>query len=351
MPTKLTTKVSTVDREIFEKLTLPEFKPTDYDDNDPRLSTKPGQASAHRALTTAPGLKEWIQRDGHFPGPYPSPIELRGAIIHCYGTISAHNNNTRPFTSTVVSSFEATLHAQDPPCAIPSLIGLPIWMRTYKGDPNQPENDRANPLATYLHVIGPSPSDADSDDDFGFTAKTVLDSAVVVRMDEKQLLPQHLEALCFFCKHVYDQVFSPPPSDGEDSEGVPNHNARAPLSDAENGTARARLEVQKRHLFRRLARRGRFETFYQDFCRRRERVEGVRWKGLPSPYAGEELEGGGAQSVEDVNAEDGREGRRSSGRVVRRTEKALDGAEGSSSVEARGRTRKRPFEGEGEEGG
>lgn len=322
MPITLTTKVTNVAREPFEKLRLPSFEQTEYNDHDPCYSTRAGQDSSHRTLTMPPGLNEWHHRDKRLMGPYPNIIEVKGAIIYCQGIIE--KNNARSFASTTIAGIEATLHAQDPPCPIPSLIGLPIWMRTHKHDP---AINRANPMATWLHIIG----DLDAEG-FGFAAKSVLDSAVVMRKDGKELIPRHLEVLCFFCKHVLEEVF-------EDEAG------KVGLSD--DPYVRG---VQEK-TFQKLACRKGFLEFYDSYCLERG-AEDARWRNLPSPYDMDDLDDGASfctegirQSVETfTSVMPWATGRRTSGRITRSTQKVLESAESSSPMvrdEVSGRARKR----------
>lgn len=309
MPTILKTKVTNVPKEPFEELRLPRFNQTDYNDDDPRYSTNVGQDSSHRTLTMPPGLHEWLYK-GNLKGPYPDTTEIIGAIIYCQGAME--KNKTKPFASTVVPGIEATLHAGDLPCSIPSLIDLPIWMRTYKHDPSI---NRANPLATWLQIIGDLEADG-----FGFAAKIVLDSAVVLRKDGRELLPRHLEALCFFCKYVVEEVLG----------GYVGH-----VGLSENPYTQ---EMQKK-TFRRLACRKGFLDFYNSYCLEKA-VRDERWRDLPSPYEMRELEGEAKSPADGIeqsreNPDGIREdstGRRTSGRVTRSSLKALDGAESSSPV-------------------
>ncbi len=321
MPTILKTKVTNVPREPFEELRLPRFNETDYNDDDPRYSINSVQDSSHRTLTMPPGLHEWLYKR-NLKGPYPDTTEIKGAIIYCQGAME--KNKTKPFASTVVPGIEAILHANDLPCSIPSTIDLPIWMRTYKHDPS---NNRANPLATWLQIIGDLEADG-----FGFAAKTVLDSAVVMRKDGRELLPRHLEALCFFCKNVVEEVLG----------GDVGH-----VGLSENPYTR---EMQKK-TFRKLACRKGFLEFYHSYCLEKA-VRDERWRSLPSPYEMRELEGEATSPADGI--EQNREnpvlmredstGRRTSGRITRSSLKARDSAESSSPVareEGRGTVRKR----------
>jgi len=322
MPTILKTKVTNVPQEPFEELRLPDFHETEHNTDDPRYLTKAGQDSSHRTLTMPPGLKEWLYK-GNLKDSYPDTTEIKGAIIYCQGAME--KNKIQPFASTTVPGIEATLHAQDMPCSIPSLIDLPVWMRTYKHDPTI---NRTNSIATWLQIIG----DLDAEG-FGFTAKTVLDSAVVMREDGKELLPRHLEALCFFCKHVFEEVLK-------------SNVGHAGLS------KNPRTQQLQKKTFRKLACRKGFLEFYERYCSEKS-IQDERWKNLPSPYENEELGSNIEQSIETPkSATEESSGRRSSGRVTRSTLKAMDSAESCSPgvrEEVGGRVRKRRYSSEGEE--
>jgi len=332
MPTILKTKVTNEPGESFEELRLPDFIETEHNDEDPRYSTRAGQDSSHRTLTLPPGLKEWDHRFDIFKGSYPNTTEIRGAIIYCQGAME--KNKIKPFASTTIPGIEATLHAQDSLCSIPSVIGLPVWMRTYQHDPTI---NRVNSIATWLHIIG----DLDAKG-FGFAAKTVLDSAVVMRKDGRELSPRHLEVLCFFCKHVFEEVLE---------EDVGNVGlSEDPYTQ----------EIQKK-TFRNLACRKGFLDFYKNYCLEKG-AHDERWRNLPPPYSTDEFGSqatspvdGIEQSIENSkSATEESTSRRTSGRITRSTQKALDGAESSSPVareEARGSARKRRHSTEEELGG
>jgi len=247
-------------KHIFDPLMLPHFCPPSFEDDDlfyeyddPPQGNSGGEDSSHRT-TTNPEL------GGTLNNIHAIPNNLKGAIIHCEGD----RESPQVFEPISISSMEGAFHAQDEPCSVPSVIGLPIWMRPHNHDPHI---DRANSAATWLRVVG----DLDAKQ-FGFVTKRWEDSAVVMRVDGRTLLPQHLEALCWFCRFVFGEV-------------VGNHQVGSYGLSEVAGVK----EMQKR-TFRKLVSPRGFLDFYEEY-RLRKAVEDKRWCSLPSPYDHDLLEG------------------------------------------------------------
>ena len=314
VPIVQTITVSKVPQHKFERLTLPRFHATLNGDDDPPYRNRGGEDSSHMTLSGPPGLDE------KHPPIRTSINEVKAAIIHCEGAME--NGQPRRFEPITIPAMEAAFHADDQPCSVPSIIGLPIWMRPYQ---HNPAINRANPGATWLHVIGDLNARG-----FGFVSKTWLDSAVVARVDGRDLFPQHLEVLSFFCKHVFEEV-------------IGKKVGRAGLSrDAET------REMQKKR-FRHLASRKGFLDFYEKYCNEKAE-EDENWRDLPYPFDDDDL-GEYGQGHMHSRAMGNREilGEsmpRRSGRQTRVTPKAVKKLGPSTSEtedEARGRSRKRPF--------
>lgn len=228
---------------------LPKFQPTPYNGDEPPHSNRGGEDSSHLTLTDLPGFNP---RD---PGTSRITLDINCAVIYCEGAM--REGRSRRFAPTNISSAEAAFHIGDQPCSIPSMINLPLWMRTYRHDPTI--YNRENTVATWLHVIG----DLDAEG-FGFATKKWLDNAVVVRVDGKDLLPQHLEALSFFCRHVFEEVI------GE------NFGCNG-LSD------NAVMRKMQKATFRKLVSKTGFMEFYERYCSEKAMLD-EHWRRLPSPY-------------------------------------------------------------------
>lgn len=312
IPTVSMENVTKTPKPIFEKLALPKFRQTSYDDDDPRHGNRVGQDSSHLTITGPSGLSVPLRSSC-------TPMaEIKGAVIYCDGAIE--RGKPRKFVPMSISPLEAAFHAHDQPCSIPSMIGLPIWMRPYHHDPTI---NRSNSVATWLHIIG----DLDAEG-FGFATKTWLDSAVVMRTDSRNLLPQHLEALAFFCKHVFEEVIG----DEVGSAGLSN-NA---------GTR----EVQKK-TFRKLASRKGFLQYYETYCLEKAVLDKF-WRDLPSPFDNELLDG--ERQMKDTTTADqeatGGSAPRRSGRPTRiplRVSNVSLTTTSPTEEEVRGRSRKRRF--------
>ena len=163
----------------------------------------------------------------------------------------------RRFEPYRISNFEAVFHAGDQPCSIPLMIDLPVWMR-YIGD-QFPEYHRENTVATWLNVIADL-----NDEGFGFARKQWLDNVLVARADGKDLLPQHLEVLSYFCRHVFYEV-------------VGENLGLVGLS--EDPGIRKIQQVT----FRKLVSRKSFMEYYETYCSERAAMD-EQWRRLPSPY-------------------------------------------------------------------
>ena len=104
-------------------------------------------------------------------------------------------------------------------------------------------------------------------DDPGFgTSPSQIGSKVVMRKDGVNLIPQHLEALCYFCLYVL-----------QESCGV-------------NGTLSSRLHKREKQerMFKKMATMRGFEEFWEEY-RKERALRDERWKVLPSPYDSRKL--------------------------------------------------------------
>ena len=313
--------VSKTPLQAFLKLSLPQIRQFHHDDL-PNKNME-GQDSSHRTLTHFPNDDVDLEENENSP-----PLTTMGAaIIYCDGAMD--QGKPARFASTVISPLEMAFLGTDQPCDIPTLIGLPIWMRPYHHDPTI---DRTNVIATWLHVLG----DIEDEEGFGLAARTWQDSALVVRMDGKTLLPQHLEVLSFFCRHVFEQVIG---------EGF----GEVGLSDDKETR-----EIQVRN-FKKIVTQSGFMAYYQNYCATKSAVD-IRWRNLPSPFDSRtsinecahlinDYQLSKMQAIKDEEMEEAaprRSGRqpRISSRVLETSMDFIYGFEDEAS-QARGRTKKR----------
>lgn len=96
------------------------------------------------------------------------------------------------------------IHLESEPCDIPRLVRIPIKMYRYtrKSDQPAPRNEAASSLHRSADVNSKT---------WGFPSQrwtSTVASVLVVRCDGKDLLTEHLDALCFFCEHHFADIFS-----------------------------------------------------------------------------------------------------------------------------------------------
>ncbi|KAL6717267.1 hypothetical protein ACLMJK_005182 [Lecanora helva] len=258
---------------IFEELTLPRMAGTLRDSNDPSHNYTGGGSSSYQINTNPPEPALHITRS-------PAPVTyIKGVIIHSDGVLSKETPHR--FAPIIVSSIDFIFHTNDTPCSIPSLIGLPIWMRY---DHHDPATDTFNPFATWLHIIGATDSES-----FGFVKKMWHGSAVVVRTDGKSLLPGHLEVLVSFCKDLFQKVL------GDDLGSVG-------LSED------AGVREKQVKTFHKLASPRTFLHYFMSYCSKRA-VADQLWRDLPLPYDQEYLDSMKLKSEYGHNEEPRRSGR------------------------------------------
>ena len=235
-----------VPEDTFHKLTPPELPRTSRSERA-QYNTIGGEDPSHNTLTR-------LQPGGMVDILHSIPMNLQGVVIYCEG--AKDEDHPRLFAPISISRMEAAYHPPDHPYSIPSLIGLPIWMRPHNHDPTI---DRSNPVATWLLAVG-NPEDLD----FGRVEKKWLDSAVVMRRDGEALLPQHLEVLCFYCKFVFEEVL------GKETKEEPGL--------AEDPELR---QMQVRTFWKLVSRRG-FMGYYEKY-RSKKSTYDDEWRALPSP--------------------------------------------------------------------
>lgn len=105
---------------------------------------------------------------------------------------------------------------REPVTSISKLIGLPIKVKRCPPDKSLlgKEYKRSNQAATFLH-LNANPKDQS----WGWASmdwQEPAGSVIVVRDDGKKLLPQHMDALCHFCRFIMQPIF-------EDSIGCGMH--------------------------------------------------------------------------------------------------------------------------------
>ena len=183
------------------------------------------------------------------------PTEIMGTIIHCPGALSTLK--VPQFYPLAILSLEALFHIEDRQPHIPALVGLPLWMRQHhKNDSTDQENEMVRQLWICANF-----------DDPGFgTSPSQIGSKVVMRKDGMNLIPQHLEALCHFCRYVLQES----------------------CGDAGTLSSKPRKCNRQKKMFKKMATMRGFEEFWREYCVERASHD-ERWKDLPGPYDSRKL--------------------------------------------------------------
>lgn len=189
--------------------------------------------------------------------------EVLGVRINCCGDRKSGRAQFEPIKVLITDPVWT-----EPIPGISKLVGLPIRVRRIPSEVGaankskrrkKPTFDEANQAATFLHMnVNPNAKDWGWASPFEWQMPT--GSVVVVHANKKDLLPQHVEALCHLCQYVMQPVF-------EDSIGAGLH--------PEN-------PIPKRDVLRRLTPRE-FELFYSGFTSwKRDNDPKYREVNLPS---------------------------------------------------------------------
>ena len=201
------------------------------------------------------------------------PTEVMGTIIHCPGALSTLK--VSQFHPLAISSLEALFHIEDRQPHIPALVSLPLWMRQHhKNDSADQENEMVRQLWICANL-----------DDPGFgTSPSQIGSKLVMRKDGVNLIPQHLEALCHFCRYVLQES----------------------CGNAGTLSSKPRKCKKQKKLFKKMATMRGFEEFWREYCVERASHD-ERWKDLPSPYDSRKLGMRYSRFVPTVNENTGGE--------------------------------------------
>ena len=179
-----------------------------------------------------------------------------------------------------MSSLEAQFHVNDPCLDIPTLVGLPLWMRQHSwtgphGDELKPASDIENEIARQLCVS------ANAESHNFLTAPSLKGDRLVARRDGKDLWTQHLVCLGAFCDAVVREFLL------QQSENLSKENGESSLKRSERN-ARGVVEMGPREKgvrFRSLATRAEFQKYWERWCRRKFGTTGKEaWRVMKGPY-------------------------------------------------------------------
>ncbi|KAI9716225.1 MAG: hypothetical protein M1812_005450 [Candelaria pacifica] len=195
--------------------------------------------------------------------PSTAPIKTHGVRLNCLGdqTISKLPQSTSvsiPPRHPIQNNNTAT-------CAIATLIGLPLRVWRYRPNKawakNGPSDAYANPAVGLLSLS----LDINHHDDWLKTPTAWQDtgSVLVVRADGKPLLPEHLEALCFW---------------------IENHVFHALAKIAEEDKVTENWKKKREVALREVVRKEKFEEVWVGFVNAKvHRGESI-WKEVSNPY-------------------------------------------------------------------
>jgi len=145
---------------------------------------------------------------------YP-PSSLRGVRINCLGDTKSGRGQ---FEAVEVTVDRTKDHFTTPP--LPARFGMPLELKKIP-PPKEWQYDSyilQNPTVTFLHLD----SDPNSSR-WGLAAfewDEIVGSVIVVRPDGKDLLPQHVEALCHYCRYFLLPFFGDSKGMGMDPESI-----------------------------------------------------------------------------------------------------------------------------------
>ncbi|CAD6582115.1 MAG: hypothetical protein ASARMPREDX12_000760 [Alectoria sarmentosa] len=198
--------------------------------------------------------------------------ETRAVIIHSL--------SSEGFTGAKISSLEAQFHVNDPCLDIPTLVGLPLWMRQHSWagphlDELKPASDTENEIARQLCV------NATAESRNFLTAPSLKGDRLVARRDGKDLWTQHLVCLGAFCDAVVREFLL------QQSESLSKENGESGLRRSDRN-ARGEVEmgpIERGLRFRSLATRAEFQKYWERWCRRKFGTTGKEaWRGMKGPY-------------------------------------------------------------------
>lgn len=193
--------------------------------------------------------------------------------------VITHSHTSEGFSPSKVSSLEAQFHINDPSLDIPTLVGLPLWMRRHcwtgpHGDQRRPANDTENDAARALCVSG----DAESGN--FLTTPSLRGDWLFARKDGRDLLSYHLVCLKGFCDAVVKEFCRREAAkEKKEEEGNPRRSKRTAEAEARAVTREMGMR------FRRLASREEFRRYWARWCGRKLAVTGMaEYSMLRDPY-------------------------------------------------------------------
>lgn len=220
----------------------------------------------------------------------PSPYhDLWAVIIQCRRTDGTQNRET--FRPIVISPLESQYHVDDPPCVIPAMIGIPIWMRRHNWQRYQSYDSR-------VHVWTPPPNvenrpagwlDFNVNNDFDDVriSNIHIGDTLVARKDGKELTVPHLLMLCEFCRYIQTEVkwLAPAKDEDDDEEDDYNkpgiRNPARPLA-AETPASKAGGKAEKRVV--KLVSKKKFEEWCRRYRENKANTTGdERWRDYVLP--------------------------------------------------------------------
>ena len=185
--------------------------------------------------------------------------KIKAVRINGIGYESRFENPDQPFRPVEIS-LAHPVFSEQMCCDLPAVAGIPLYIHQY--DKKFYNGRLGNMLAENLLGCGNITSKQWGEIPSCWKGKT--NAALVARQDGKDLLPQHVEALCAWCQNCFQALFSDPVR----IEGITTEE-----SEGQEG---------RKRLFERAARHN-FEKYWRTFCEQRAVID-ESWKDISSPY-------------------------------------------------------------------
>ena len=190
--------------------------------------------------------------------------KIKAVRINGEGFRSRFESPNRPFRPVSILPAHPVFSAKEC-CDLPAMAGIALYIHRYdiKFYPGEFENKLASKITRCGDITSK---------EWGQTRwpwKGVRNAALIVRQDGKDLLPQHVEALCAWCQNYLEKVIS--------SDAVKDAN-----TEESGGHENAKRVIEQ-------AARESFENHWMSFSEKKAFID-ENWKNVPSPYEIEDIQ-------------------------------------------------------------